>query len=406
MPDPSGKVTVFSNTIFQNTGSTPKIKKILHPDGTSQSILYVAGQTSDDPYARNLIVKMYNWKYPGGYLVDNTVIQSSFNKSYDVTSIVAERDFNNVSITLDTTEGKWNVQSYFWVSTIGVDVYIVMIPDVPTSNISDIHAVRQGVETACMIKPLVHLDTFKGLTYLEVVDMPTYQYIIEHPDYVRPTGFYGESGIIVVNAHGGVFPVPSGIDQDTWLDTISLATQTKGLTWVQVGGYPFYYNSSGSSIKTEVGISGFQRFLQRTLGLNDIDCSPNQEGYIVPLKEGYSNRLWGYGLISGGLHEGYPLRIGESYPLDDDSWTEGTADQNQSYLAEHFHQNRTYQRVSTLTYTPSPSQKVCFKRVELDVKTAGNTAYYNITYQFGSGTETTLVTDQEFTNHRKHFLYA
>jgi len=396
VPDPSGKVTVFSNTIFQNTGSTPKTKTILHPDGTSQSILCVAGQTSDDPYARNLTVKIHNWKYPGGYLVDTTIVQSSFNKSYDVTNIVAERGINNVSITLNTYVGKWNLQSYFWVSTIGVDVYIVMIPDVPMSSVSDMHAVRQGVETACIVKPLVHLDIWKGLTYLEVVDVPTYQYIIEHPDYVRPIGFCGESGIIVVNAHGEVFPVPSGIDRDLWLDTISLAAQKKGLTWVQVGGYPFYYNSSGLNMKTEVGISGFQRFLQRILGRNDIDCSPNQEGYDVPLGGGYNNRLWGYGLVSGGLHEEYPLRIGESYPLDDDLWTEGTADQNQSDLSEVSHQNSAYTLVSMLTFTPSASQKVCLKKVKLDVKTAGNTAYYKITYQFGPGTETTLVTDESF----------
>jgi hypothetical protein len=316
VPDPSGKVTVFSNMVFQATGWNPKSKTILHPDGSSQSILHVKGQADGDPYARYLVVTIYNSKYPSGYQVDYSVVQSSFDKSYDVTSIVAERGVNTVSIVVTTYVGKWDVQSYFWVSTVGTDVYIVMIPDVSTSWVSDMEAVSRGVEKACMITPLVHLDTWKGLTYLEVVDMPTYQYIIEHPEYVKPPGFYGETGIIVVNAHGEVFPVPSGVSWGSWVDTISLAVQTKGLTWVQVAGYPFYYYSSGSGTTT-LGPTGFQRFLQRILGSNTIDCWPNQEGYAVPLQGGYSNRLWGYGLIEGALHEGRPLKIDSSTNIAD-----------------------------------------------------------------------------------------
>ena len=317
VPDPSGKVTVFSNMVFQGTGWNPKSKRILHPDGTSQSILHVKGQRSGDSYPRYLVVTIYNSKYPSGYQVDYTVVASSFDKSYDVTDIVTKRGVNNVSIVVTTYVGKWDVQSYFWVSTVGTDVYIVMIPDVPTCYVSDMEAVRRGVETACMVTPLVHLDTWKGLTYLEVVDIPTYQYIIEHPENVRPPGFHGETGIIVVNAHGEVFPVPTGYTWDQWIDTISLAVQTKGVTWVQVAGWPFYYYSSGSSTKTQVGSSGFQRFLQRILGSNTIDCLPNQEGYAVPLQGGYDNRLWGYGLIDGGLHEGRPLKIDSSTNIAD-----------------------------------------------------------------------------------------
>jgi len=317
VPDPSGKVTVFSNMVFQGTGWNPKSKRILHPDGMSQSILHVKGQASGDYYARYLVVTIYNSKYPSGYQVDYTVVSSSFDKSYDVTDIVAEREVNNVSIVVNTYVGKWNVQSYFWVSTVGTDVYIAMIPDVPTSYVSDMEALRHGVETACMVTPLVHLDSWKGLTYLEVVDMPTYQYIVEHPQYVKPLGFYGETGIIVVNAHGEVLPVPSGVSWESWVDTISLAVQTKGFTWVQVAGYPFYYYSSGSGTTTQVGPSGFQQFLGRVLGPNNVNCWPNQEGYAVPLQGGYSNRFWGYGLIECGLHEGRPLKIDTSTNLAD-----------------------------------------------------------------------------------------
>lgn len=317
VPDPTGKVTVFSNMVFQDTGWNPKSKTILHPDGTSQSILHVKGQASGDPSARYLVVTIYNSKYPGGYQVDYTVVQSSFDKSYDITNIVAERDLNTISIVVTTYEGKWDIQSYFWVSTIGTDVYIVMIPDVPTSWVSDMEAVRRGVETACMVTPLVHLDTWKGLTYLEISDMPTYEYIIQYPENVKPPGFHGETGIIVVNAHGEVLPVQPGCNWETWVRVIRQHVQRKAVTWVQVAGYPFYYYSKGSHVKTEVGPQGFQLFLEPILGQNTIDCWPNQEGYAVPLQGGYSNRLWGYGLIEGGLHEGRPLKIDSSTNLAD-----------------------------------------------------------------------------------------
>jgi len=317
VPDPSGKVTVFSNMVFQGTGWNPKSKTILHPDGTSQSILHIKGQANGDPYARYLVVTIYNSKYPSGYEVDYTVVGSSFDNSYDVTNIVAERDFNTISIVVTTDVGKWDVQSYFWVSTVGTDVYIVMIPDVPTSWVSDMEAVRRGVEKACMVTPLVHLDTWKGLTYIEVVDMPTYEYIIQYPENVRPPGSYGETGIIVVNAHGEVFPKQAGCDWTTWIRVIRQGVQRKALTWVQVAGYPFYYYSEGSNVKTEVGPQGFQLFLEMILGPNSVDCWPNQEGYAVLLQGGYSNRLWGYGLISGGLHEGRPLKIDSSTNIAD-----------------------------------------------------------------------------------------
>ena len=84
-----------------------------------------------------------------------------------------------------------------------------------------------------------------------------------------------------------------------------------------MGGYPFYYYSKGSHAKTEVGPEGFQLFLEMILGPNSIDCWPNQEDYAVPLQGGYSNRLWGYGLIDGGLHEGRPLKIDDSTNIAD-----------------------------------------------------------------------------------------
>lgn len=56
VPDPSGIVTIFSNMVFKCTGWNPKSKVVIHPDGTTQSILHVKGQADGDSYARYLVV--------------------------------------------------------------------------------------------------------------------------------------------------------------------------------------------------------------------------------------------------------------------------------------------------------------------------------------------------------------
>jgi len=86
-------------------------------------------------------------------------------------------------------------------------------------------------------------------------------------------------------------------------------------------------------------------------------------------------------------------------PSNEDSWTDGTADQSQSDAVEDSHLQRTYQLVSTLTFTPSANQKIALKKVKLDVKvTSPHTGQYKITYQKGAGAETDLATDQSFAN--------
>jgi len=88
-------------------------------------------------------------------------------------------------------------------------------------------------------------------------------------------------------------------------------------------------------------------------------------------------------------------------PSNEDSWTDGTADQSQSDVVEDSHSLRTYQLVSTLTFTPSGSQKIALKKVKLDAKmdaSGTHTGQYKVTYQKGAGAETNIVTDQSFTN--------
>ena len=56
---------------------------------------------------------------------------------------------------------------------------------------------------------------------------------------------------IIVNAHGAVLPVPNGYTKEAWTDKIAEAMLLRNVTWVHVGGYPFYYyQKQGSSLET------------------------------------------------------------------------------------------------------------------------------------------------------------
>jgi hypothetical protein len=334
VPDPAGRVTVWSNMVFLGTGWNAKSKSVVHPDGTSQSILHVSGQANGDPYARYLVVTIYNSKYPSGYQLDYSVVAGSFDNSYDVKNIVSQRDVNTVSVAVTTWVGYWNVQSYFQVSTVGTDVYILMISGVPTSYVNDMDAVRRGVEASCMVEPLVHLNTWKPLTYLEIRDMATYQYIITYPDNVRPPNVYPYNGIIVVNAHGEVLPVPPGQTWQAWISLLNYQTRLKGLVWSEVAGYPFFYYGFGQGDQTMIGEQGFQLFLNPQSGASAVDCWPDSEGSTVPLQGGYSNRLWGYNLMNGGLHEGRPIAISKSAPANKDAWTEQLSSSDGSWSGD------------------------------------------------------------------------
>ena len=57
------------------------------------------------------------------------------------------------------------------------------------------------------------------------------------------------AGVIIVNTHGQILPVPNGYTKEDWVDKISEAMLTRRVTWVHVAGYPFYY------VKHENGVS-------------------------------------------------------------------------------------------------------------------------------------------------------
>lgn len=80
------------------------------------------------------------------------------------------------------------------------------------------------------------------------------------------------SNFILVNGHGVRVPIPDGYDTSDWAARIAEAMLYRNLTWVHVGGYPFYsYWLEGENKSREWGIEGFQQ-LMKHIGKGNITC--------------------------------------------------------------------------------------------------------------------------------------
>jgi len=88
----------------------------------------------------------------------------------------------------------------------------------------------------------------------------------------------------------------------------------------------------------------------------------------------------------------------KSEPSDKDSLSDGSENYLIADDAEDVHDNTSYQLVGTAIYNPPAGQKLHLQVVELQAKVSGETGYYKITCQKEGGSETTIVTDQSFTN--------
>jgi len=122
-----------------------------------------------------------------------------------------------------------------------------------------------------------------------------------HPKYGQASPFYSisyqvitgwsayvnvilnEVGVIVVNTHGEILPVPSGYTKEAWVDTVAEAMTYRRLTWVHMAGYPFYYVwYEGASDKTSWGVDGFKALMSH-IGLGNVELWPPESGLDAPL---------------------------------------------------------------------------------------------------------------------------
>lgn len=94
----------------------------------------------------------------------------------------------------------------------------------------------------------------------EVTDWGQYKGIIET-----------ESNVMVVNAHADTVPVPSNYSKVAWVEKIAEAIGYRNLTWVNTGGYPFYYYQSQGENESLWGEDGFKQFMD-SMGIANVTC--------------------------------------------------------------------------------------------------------------------------------------
>lgn len=81
----------------------------------------------------------------------------------------------------------------------------------------------------------------------------------------------GYTGLIIINTHGEILPVPTGYSKEDWLNRIANNMVTQRWTWVNVGGYPFNHAwYQGATDKTPWGPAGFQTLMSH-IGLGNVE---------------------------------------------------------------------------------------------------------------------------------------
>jgi hypothetical protein len=121
-----------------------------------------------------------------------------------------------------------------------------MLPGLNGSWVDSCEQVKDGAIQACMLggnfcqsnvprahpKPEdINYPPYYSATPTVVTSWITYRNII----------IMNYPGVIIVNTHGEILPVPNGYTKEGWVDEISEAMLTRRVTWVHIAGYPFYY---------------------------------------------------------------------------------------------------------------------------------------------------------------------
>jgi len=154
-------------------------------------------------------------------------------------------------------------------------VYILMLPDVGSSWIDSCEQVKNGAIEAAMLtgnycdgnvprahpKPEdVNYPPYYSATPSVVTSWIAYKHVIIY-----------DAGVIIVNTHGEILPVPNGYTKEEWVDKISEVMLTRRITWVHVAGYPFYYVKYENGASETWGENGFKHFMSH-INKGDVNC--------------------------------------------------------------------------------------------------------------------------------------
>jgi len=173
-------------------------------------------------------------------------------------------------------------------------VYVVALNDVATYRVENLSEVVEGVfEAAAVNKTSVSLgeDGWMEVEFHVVSDVVTewvgYKVLIE----------FG-ADVIIVNAHGEYLPVPAGYSKEEWVGKIADAMLNRQMTWVHVGGYPFYHVQYQNGEIETWGEKGFQE-LMSYVGKSNVDCRAPASLYYADLSgaASYLDISWGLGSV-------------------------------------------------------------------------------------------------------------
>lgn len=150
-------------------------------------------------------------------------------------------------------------------------VYVLKLTGVGAGWVDDTSKVRAGVIDACTPAgehgnmPRAHPLFGESPAFYEV----SYSTIYTWADYVDV--ILNQIGVIVVNAHGEILPVPTGYSNTQWANCIAEAMWKRRLTWAHMAGYPFYWVwHQGDTQKTLWGKDGFKT-LMANIGLPNVE---------------------------------------------------------------------------------------------------------------------------------------
>lgn len=198
---------------------------------------------------------------------------------------------------------------------IHVDIYIIALDGVEAREIGNVTRVLDGARKAVerlnennftvMLPFLRYWKNVSSYFFAKGSGSPPYEdmvyvhagfpvnasfhVITEWGDYISMVELSVEC--VVVNAHGAVVPVPSGYTKEAWIDKIAEAMLYRNLTWVHVGGYPFFYYWHEQESSVEVwGEKGFQQ-LMKHIEKPNITC-PKSDWNVDTGTSEYRNNLY------------------------------------------------------------------------------------------------------------------
>jgi hypothetical protein len=178
----------------------------------------------------------------------------------------------------------------------GAKVYILQLGDVGQWWVDSKQSVADGAAAACTPQgrsdrmPRAHPVQGENPPFYNV----TYDVITTWSAYVNV--ILNEVGVIIVNTHGEILPIPTGYPKEQWVDVIANKMCFRRMTWVNMAGYPFYWVwYQGDTAMSLWGSDGFKN-LTGHIGLSNVE---------IP-----TSLPWNYAALTGSAAQDFGVTPG------------------------------------------------------------------------------------------------